>query len=141
MFVLDTDHIAILQWQTQPEYSRLQQRMQRHSPADLYYTIASFHEQVMGANTFINQAHSAQGVQKGYQILEKIQNDYAQMQVLPFDHGASSAFDSLRSQKVRIGTMDLRIAAIALSRNMIVLTRNLADFGRVPGLQVQDWTI
>jgi len=141
MFILDTDHIAILQWRTQPELSHLQQRMQRHSPADLHYTIVSFHEQVMGANSFINQARNAQGVQRSYQILENIQNDYAQWQVLPFDQVASSVFDSLRSQKVRIGTMDLRIAAIALSRNMTVLTRNLADFGRVPGLQVQDWTI
>ncbi|ETX07465.1 MAG: hypothetical protein ETSY2_11025 [Candidatus Entotheonella gemina] len=36
--------------------------------------------------------------------------------------------------------MDLRIASIALSRNMTVLSRNLVDFMRVPGLRVEDWT-
>ena len=67
--------------------------------------------------------------------------DFSASQVLPFDDAAAATFESLRSQRVRIGTMDLRIAAIALSRKLTVLTRNVADFQKVPGLQVEDWTI
>ena len=37
--------------------------------------------------------------------------------------------------------MDLRIGAIALANDMTVLTRNLIDFGRVPNLTVEDWTV
>ena len=36
--------------------------------------------------------------------------------------------------------MDLRIASIALSQNMTVVTRNLSDFGRVPNLAIENWT-
>lgn len=39
-----------------------------------------------------------------------------------------------------IRTMDLKIAAIVVSSDAILLTRNLADFRQVPGLQVEDWT-
>jgi tRNA(fMet)-specific endonuclease VapC len=41
---------------------------------------------------------------------------------------------------VRIGTRDLRIAAIARSRNLTVVTHNVSDFGKVPNLKTEDWT-
>ena len=49
--------------------------------------------------------------------------------------------DDLKKRRVRIGTMDLRIAAIALSRDLTVLSRNASDFSKVPDLKVGDWTI
>jgi tRNA(fMet)-specific endonuclease VapC len=61
--------------------------------------------------------------------------------VLPFDSNASLTFDGLVVQRVRIATMDLRIASIALSQGLTVLTRNARDFGKVPGLVTDDWTI
>jgi tRNA(fMet)-specific endonuclease VapC len=47
----------------------------------------------------------------------------------------------MKKQRIRVGTMDLRIVAIALANGMTVLTRNGADCGRVPNLTVEDWTI
>ena len=76
----------------------------------------------------------------GYQRFARLFDLYSKSQILPYDEAASEAFDSLRDQKVRIGTMDLRIASIALTRNMTVLTRNLTDFRKVPGLRAEDWT-
>ena len=61
--------------------------------------------------------------------------------VLPFDAAATAVFDGLQAQRIRVETMDLRIAAIALSRGLTLLMRNVRDFGRVPGLVTEDWTI
>ena len=58
-----------------------------------------------------------------------------------FDQAAAIMFDNLRGQRVRIAIMDLRIAAIALTRQQVVLTRNTSDFSKVPGLRFEDWTV
>jgi tRNA(fMet)-specific endonuclease VapC len=57
--------------------------------------------------------------------------------ILPFET-AQSEFNRLASG--RIGAMDLRIASVALASQSTLLSRNLRDFQRVPGLNVEDWT-
>lgn len=57
------------------------------------------------------------------------------------DQAAYTRYEELRRQKIRIGTQDLRIAAIVLSVGGILVTRNQRDFAHVPGLPCQDWTI
>ena len=49
-------------------------------------------------------------------------------------------FRRLRKAGLRIGTMDLRIAAIAMAHGALLISRNLVDFQKVPGLRVEDWT-
>ena len=76
-----------------------------------------------------------------WSLSHAIHADFAASQVLPFDRSASDVFASLRAERVRIATMDLRIAAIAISNGLILLSRNTSDFGKVPGLRVEDWTL
>ena len=40
---------------------------------------------------------------------------------------------------IRIGTQDLKIAAIVVEHGALLLSRNTIDFERVPGLQVESW--
>jgi len=65
----------------------------------------------------------------------------SEFQVLPYDANSHTVYQSLKAQRLRVGTQDLRIAAIALTHVGILLTRNLQDFEKVPGLAVQDWSI
>jgi tRNA(fMet)-specific endonuclease VapC len=63
------------------------------------------------------------------------------MPVLPFDERAAVVFDELKRKRIRIGTQDLKIAAIALANDATIITRNVRDFSRVPDLQFEDWSI
>jgi len=58
---------------------------------------------------------------------------------VPFDEAAAHQFDGLRLQKLRIGSSDLKIAATALVNHALLLSANLSDFKKVPGLRVENW--
>src|SRR5262245_44316515 len=59
--------------------------------------------------------------------------------VVPFDDRAAERFDDLRAAKLRLGTMDLKIAATALVNQATLLSANRSHFGRVPGLRIENW--
>lgn len=64
----------------------------------------------------------------------------ALFQILHMSESAIARFESLLKLKLNVGRMDLRIAAVALEAGATVATRNLRDFGRVPGLTAVDWS-
>lgn len=141
MFVLDSDHLSILQRKNQPELSHILERMGRYSSNSFYVSIVSFQEQVAGWNRHVARARTQRDVMFGYEMLRNVIADFAALQVLDYDDAASRRFVALKKQKVRVGTMDLRIAAIAITREMTLLSRNTVDFERVPGLRIEDWTL
>jgi tRNA(fMet)-specific endonuclease VapC len=62
------------------------------------------------------------------------------IRILPFDEAAIEQFERLKAMRLGVGTMDLRIAAIALTTGATVVTRNARDFGRVPERVIADWS-
>jgi tRNA(fMet)-specific endonuclease VapC len=115
-------------------------RVNREPKTSFFLSIVSFHEQVLGAHAYVNKARKTQGIVRGYELMELILESFRCFPALPFDDAAADVYDSLRTQKIRIGTMDLRIAAIAIAKQCTLLSRNTSDFGRVPGLMIADWT-
>ncbi len=140
-YLLDTDHISILQKQSGSEFAVLIAHIAQVRRADLAFCIISFHEQVLGCNAYIAQAKKSIDIIRGYQRFDRVLATFAAALVLPFDANASSVFDGLVASRVRIATMDLRIASIALSEGLTLVTRNTRDFQKVPGLIIEDWTI
>ncbi len=139
-YLLDTDHISFLQRRSSPEFLRLSSRMAQYKISDFALSIVSFHEQVMGAHSFINRARTSKDLVRGYGLLLEIARSFVDAPILLFDSSAILIFNMMRSQKIQLATMDLRIAAIAISNNLVLLTRNTGDFSRVPNLIIEDWT-
>jgi tRNA(fMet)-specific endonuclease VapC len=66
---------------------------------------------------------------------------FASISLLDYTLAADALVADLRRQGVRIGTQDLRIAAIALIQDATLVTRNERDFRQVPGLTIVDWSL
>ncbi len=65
--------------------------------------------------------------------------------VLPFDDAAARRYGTLRAELEAAGTPlaepDLRIASIALTHDLTLVTGNLRHFGRISGLAVENWLV
>jgi len=103
-------------------------------------TISTVEESMKGWLAFCANAKSPEQYVEATRKLHKALKFFAVIEILDFDDRAASEFKKLKAAKVRVGTMDLRIAAIVLANNATLLSANLSDFRKVPGLSVEDWS-
>jgi tRNA(fMet)-specific endonuclease VapC len=140
MYLLDTDHISLIH-RGGTEGRRIQSRLASVPPEQVFLSIVSYEEQMRGWLADIARARSVAQQKPRYEELNRMLNLYCTTPLLPFDDAAITVFQNLWLLRLRVGTMDLKIAAIALANDATLLTRNLADFGRIPNLRAEDWTL
>ncbi len=140
MYLLDTDHMSLIH-RGGTESSRIGARL-AHTPANqIAVCIVTYEEQVRGWLAYIAKARTIEQQKPRYDELLRMVELYCSTRILPFSHEAVAAYRNLWLQRIRIGTMDLKIAAIALANDATVVTRNLSDFGKVLGLRTEDWSL
>ena len=139
-YLLDTDHLSILQRKSGKDYQNLSRRMADYLLSDFTVSTITFHEQILGCHSFINRARNLNDVVKGYEMMTRLINDFKILPLLPFDTNAAIIFNQIQSQRIQLAKMDTRIAAIALSHKLILLTRNYQHFSKIPGLLIEDLT-
>ena len=139
MYILDSDHIGILQRKRGFEFDRILSRISAVGETNIFVTIISFHEQISGWTKYVKNSNDQSKIVTGYFRFEKILRDFAESQVLPYSTASSDIFEDIKKQKIRIATMDLRIASIVIAQRMVLVTRNTIDFERVPNLNFEDW--
>jgi tRNA(fMet)-specific endonuclease VapC len=66
---------------------------------------------------------------------------WRRFEMLTFSQPAIQRFEHLRTLRLNVGLMDLRLAAVAMENNLIVVTRNVRDFVRISNLQTEDWSV
>jgi tRNA(fMet)-specific endonuclease VapC len=108
---------------------------------DVLVFILSFQEQAKGWLAYINRARKPDEIIRGFNYLHDLLRRYLKWQVLPFDQTAMDEFLKFKQQRIRVGTSDLRIAAIAKANGVKLLTRNRRDFRHIPARDAEDWTI
>lgn len=130
MYLLDTNAcIRILNNSSTTLVTQLQQ----HKPSDIFLCSVVKAELVYGA---YHSAHQAENLR----ILEKFFEPFIS---LPFDDRCSLVYGRIRSDLARngalIGPNDLMIASIAICYKLTLITANTKEFGRVPGLSLENW--
>lgn len=134
MLVLDTDLLTIVQRRAGEEYARLDARLEAASATEVIcVTIVSVEEQVRGWLAYLARARNEDDRIKAYGRLHALVQDACLRTILDYDARAPQIERELKKSRARVGTMDLRIAAIALANDATLLSRNLRDFGKVPG--------
>ena len=139
MYLLDTDHMSLLE-RGGPAVEPLRQRLAAVPATDIGTTVISYEEQLRGWLAQIAQVASVSAQTDHYRQLQNQLRNYCALPLLPFDERAVNEFQRLWVTRIRIGTMDLKIAAIVLANDATLLTRNRRDFERVPGLRLEDWS-
>ena len=140
MILLDTDHITLLKYPAGERATRLRQRLELVPPGEsIAVPVIVVEEQMRGWLATIAKERDVQRQVRAYRELADLFEFFAEFDIVVFDERAATAFDSLRSAKLRLGTMDLKIAATALANRALLLSANRGDFDRVPGLRVENW--
>jgi tRNA(fMet)-specific endonuclease VapC len=141
LWIFDTDHISLVLRGNPKVISNLEKAFTQTST-----TIITVQEIFNGWISELNQPNP-----KRETILDQYHRLFLSMEllkklpILEFDAPAFAQYEDLLLQHPNLRKKrlhkDVRIAAIALSRNATVVTRNHRDFEQVPGLKMADWTI
>ncbi|MFW9259900.1 type II toxin-antitoxin system VapC family toxin [Nostoc sp. CALU 546] len=138
MYVFDTDHLSVLE-RRGAGAQRLLMQLTNVNPNEVAATIISYEEQMRGWLSYIKKAKTVEAQVAAYKQLNRQLTNYCAIPILEFDEQAAQEFQRLKKAYPRLGTMDLKIAAIALVNQAILLTRNSSDFGQILGLRTEDW--
>ena len=117
---------------------RLMARVSEHEP-DVFCCIVAAEESLKGWLALIHSRKNGGEQVEAYTQLLGCIVALNKFTILPFDREAAAHFHLLEKQLPGIGRMDLKIAAIALSHDATLLSRNLRDFDQIPGLLVENW--
>lgn len=138
MIVLDTDHIVEWLKGTSAKAHSLHARLTA-TTEEVAITIVSVEEVLRGWLAEIRRFPKVDDQIRAYERFHFAVLSFHDWRILPWNELAVAQFNSLRAQRIRVGSMDLKIGSIALTWQGTLLTRNAVDFCRIPNLKFEDW--
>ena len=137
MILLDTDHLTVLQVPSSERRTRLLARLALAGDEVVGTTIVSVEEQTKGWLAAIARERQARRQVRAYRELFDLFEFFHRFHIALFDDQAADLFDSFTA--LRVGTMDRKIAAIAIANDALLLTANRRDYEKIPGLRFDNW--
>ena len=135
--VADTNHLSEID-RSAVFAARFDAR-RRASGFEIFTSIITIQEMAKGWLALLNRPVRAREQVSGYARFQRGVEALRAWDILAFDEEAATVFEVLLRRRLRVGTMDLKIASICLAHDATLLTRNVTDFATVPGLRVENW--
>jgi tRNA(fMet)-specific endonuclease VapC len=135
VFLLDTDMLSL----HQRNQSQVISAVNSHVSDQLCVSTVTLEEQIGGWSALARSAKTPQESEYAAMLLAALVVSWNRFAITPMTVSARVQFESLVRAKLNVKHNDLRIAAIAKDIGATVVTRNRRDFGRVPGLIIEDW--
>jgi len=139
IYLLDTDHLSEVVRESVPG-QRLEMKLADLDEFDqVASSIVTFEEMLRGWLAEIHGTKKAKSQVPLYEKLFEVLDSFKKWTVFEWDDKSAEVYEALVKPRLGVKTMDLKIAAIAIQNDATLLSRNLKDFVRVPGLVVEDW--
>lgn len=135
-YVLDTDYLSLYGRSHPAVIARVSIIQEQLST-----TAINIEEQLRGRLAQVAEARGGVALASAYQRLVETVLMLSEFNILEYNARSHGVYQELKAQHIRVGTQDLRIASITLAHNGILLTRNRQDFEKIPGLNIEDWSI
>ena len=136
LYILDTNTLTLLQ----DGHPAVVARVAAHAAEEIAVTVVSIEEQLSGWYRRLRRAKKPEELAKVYDRLTGSVRYLSRVPIISFSEDAIHRARTLMKSKLNVRKLDLCIAAIALELQAIVVTQNVRDFQRVPGLAVEDWS-
>ena len=137
LYLFDTDMLTLFR----EGHPAVCGRAAAHETSELATSIITVEEQLTGWYTVLRQAKDDLRLTTAYDRMTRTIRFLSRIQVISYTITAASQFQTFRKARLKVKTMDLRIACVALDAGARLITRNRTDFELVPGLEIEDWSI
>jgi tRNA(fMet)-specific endonuclease VapC len=136
LFVLDTDILTLFERGNAVVTARIVE----HASKEIAISVVTVEEQLSGWYAQLRKARDPERIAWAYRHLAASIRFLSGVRILDYDVAAVQRYDELKRLRLKVRKMDLQIAATVLQHSGVIVTRNVRDFQRIPGLQIEDWS-
>jgi tRNA(fMet)-specific endonuclease VapC len=137
IYLLDTSILSMLEFSNE----KIVAALEKHLGQEVVVCSEIVIELLGGWYNMLARAKSRQTQAKAHASLADATGILQRFEVYPLTEASLLRADELVKSKINVRKADLKIAALALELDATVVTNNIRDFSRVPGLKVEDWSV
>lgn len=137
LYLFDTDSVTLYQLGN----ALVLRNIMRHLGDTFSVSVITVEEQLVGWQTALRQARDDRRRELIYERMARAVENLAGWRVFAYPLSAMNRHAAFMRQRSNVGANDSKIAAIALEFGATIITRNLRDFRRIPGVVAEDWVV